>query len=109
MHFDGKYAGITPLSIGFTYYGNHSIRLSYNGYITVVGTVKLSPPLYGRPGIDFIAENACPFVFRDTRSVSFTLEKAAKADADEVLIRTRRLKESFKRLKSKSSEHDEEK
>jgi hypothetical protein len=80
---DGQYVGRTPVTIPFTYYGNHSICLSLEGYLTISGTLEINSPWYQKPGVDFVSENLYPWTVFDSHTKTFTLVEATRVDPAE--------------------------
>ena len=74
VEVSGKEVGRTPVTIQFTYYGEYEVILSKEGYETLTTSVKLNPPWYQYPVIDFFAETSA-FTFHDTRQSDHVLEK----------------------------------
>jgi hypothetical protein len=58
--------GRTPVTIDFTWYGDYEVVLRKEGYETLKTSVKLDPPLYELPGVDFFSEIA-PWTYHDRR------------------------------------------
>jgi hypothetical protein len=85
VFLDGKLVGNTPVTLDFTYYGNHQIRIVKEGYTTLIGTLSLKAPMYDKPGFDFFSENVVPWTMRNRHTAIFTLFPAQRADADEAV------------------------
>ncbi|MFA4986190.1 MAG: PEGA domain-containing protein [Candidatus Brocadiia bacterium] len=106
VFLDGKLVGNTPLSLAFTYYGNHHIRIVKEGYTTLLGTLALKAPMYDKPGIDFFSENIVPWTIRDDHAAVFTLFPEEKADAAEAVKKARDFsRKSDEFIKSKSQDN----
>ena len=95
VYLDSNFVGVTPLTVPFTYYGNHSIRLEKEGYVTLVGNVRLSSPWFDKPGIDFVSENLLPVTVFNRHSAVFSLVKAGRVDADTAIERARDYSKGF--------------
>ena len=66
--------GTTPVTIDFTWYGDYEVVLRKEGYETLKTSVKLDPPWYELPGVDFFSEIA-PWTYHDRRESLHILHK----------------------------------
>lgn len=80
---DGQEIGHSPVSTGFTYYGNREIKLVKDGYETKTVHQTISTPWYQIFPLDFVSEVLIPWKIRDERNYIYTLEPAMTvSDAD---------------------------
>ena len=92
VEVSGKEVGRTPVTIEFTYYGNYEVILRKEGYKTLITGVKLNPPWYQYPVIDFFTEiSMCSF--RDERYSHHVLEKAKTPDAADLVDRANKMRD----------------
>ena len=89
---DGKEAGFTPTAVDFTYYATREVRLVKPGFETQMRRVKLAPPWYQVPPLDFLSDNFLPGNVTDRREVRFTLEPQVVVPQHELLDRANSLR-----------------
>jgi hypothetical protein len=92
---NGVPLGPTPVDDIFVYYGEYELTLVKDGYETLRAKVKISPPWYEYPGIDFISENIFPYTIRDIREggqFHFDLQPLQAVRPDDVLKRAGELR-----------------
>lgn len=64
--------GRTPLQTDFSSYGWYDVQVRREGYETLKTKQRLTPPWWGYPPIDFVAE-LMPWHPRDRRTLHYTL------------------------------------
>jgi hypothetical protein len=101
---DGELAGKSPVTVPFRHYGNHAICLKLDGYMTVLGSIRLRSPWYQKPGIDFFSENVYPATLVVERSATFTLVKVEQADPDEAEREAAAMKVRFEEFLRKAKQ-----
>lgn len=75
--------GRTPVTFSFTWYGNYEVVLRKDGYETRKTSVRLDPPPYEYPGVDFFSEIA-PWTYHDRRETLHVLKKAVPPTDEEL-------------------------
>jgi hypothetical protein len=93
-YLDGEKVGITPCEAPYTWYGTRDLVLELRGYHLVREQIRLAPPWWQIPPIDFITDALIPFTIRDRLSISHVLEQApvSREERDEVLRRAEELR-----------------
>ena len=89
---DGKEAGFTPTAVEFTYYATREVRLVKPGFETQTRKVRLAPPWYQLPPLDFLSDNFSPGSVADRREVRFTMEPSVVVPQSELLDRANSLR-----------------
>jgi hypothetical protein len=92
---NGNALGPTPVDDFFIYYGEYELTLIKDGYETLRVKVKIDPPWYEYPGLDFISENLFPYTIRDIReggNFHFQLQPLQAVHPDDVLRRANELR-----------------
>ncbi|MGL5094868.1 MAG: PEGA domain-containing protein [Planctomycetia bacterium] len=84
---DGKELGFTPVSTSFNYYGDRKVKLSADGYDSLVVHQRVSTPWYQVPPLDFVSEALWPFRIRDQREYTYTMQPTMMVRTDELLSR----------------------
>lgn len=87
----GVEKGRTPVTFDFTWYGNYEVILRKEGYETLKTSVKLNPPVYEYPGIDFFSEIA-PWTYHDRRETMHVLKKRVAPTEEELKKRAEDLR-----------------
>ena len=89
---DGQELGTTPVSTGFTYYGDRKIRLIKDGYETVTLVQPIRAPWWDSLLTEFFTENLWPRTVRDEREFRYALPPQLNVTNEEVLGRADRLR-----------------
>ncbi|MBI3464786.1 MAG: PEGA domain-containing protein [Planctomycetes bacterium] len=89
---DGQEIGVTPVSTGFTYYGDRKIRLIKDGYETVTLIQPMRAPWWDSLPLEFFVENLWPRTIRDEREFRYVLPPQVNVTTDEVLQRAHNLR-----------------
>lgn len=55
VHLNDKDVGVTPLEVGFTWFGTYDVRLHREGYEPLVTTRETEAPLHEIPPFDLVA------------------------------------------------------
>jgi len=84
--------GRTPVTFDFTWYGDYEVILRKDGYETLKTSIKLNPPVYEIPGIDFFSEIA-PWTYHDRRETLHVLKKAVAPTEEELKKRAREMQQ----------------
>jgi hypothetical protein len=95
VYRNGVPLGPTPVDDFFVYYGAYDLTLVKDGCETLHARVKIDPPWYEYPGLDFISENLFPYTIRDIREggqFHFILQPTAAVRPDDVLNRAAELR-----------------
>ncbi len=88
----GVEKGRTPVTFEFTFYGEYEVVLRKEGYETLKTGVKLDPPWYEWPVIDFFSEIA-PWTYRDRRETLHVLKKYVPPTEEELKTRAEQLRQ----------------
>jgi len=82
-----KEVGRTPLTVDFTWYGDHDIIIRYpeKGYETITTHANIAARWWGYPPLDLLADLA-PWTYRDHRYLHYRLKKL-DIPPDDVLIK----------------------
>jgi hypothetical protein len=83
--------GRTPVTIDFTWYGDYEVVYQLDGYETTVTNVKLDPPWFEWPGVDFWSEIA-PWTYHDRRETVHRLTPTTEPDPEGILQRAEQLR-----------------
>ena len=92
MFVDGKEAGFTPTAVDFTYYATREVRLVKPGFETKTQMVRMAPPWYQVPPLDFLSDNFSPGNVSDRREIQFRLEPQVVVPQSELLDRANSLR-----------------
>jgi hypothetical protein len=93
--------GPSPVDDFFIYYGDYDITLVKDGYETLHVKVKINPPWYEYPPLDFVAENLFPYTIRDIREgdpFHFQLQPLQAVRPDDVRKRANELRGQGRQL-----------
>jgi len=90
VHLNDVEVGVTPVEVGFTWYGVYDVRVEKDGYEPLMTSARARAPFWEAPGIDLIAAMAPGHRQRAVRW-SFTLTKADD-DPDAVVERARSMR-----------------
>jgi hypothetical protein len=82
---NGQYLGATPVDDHFVYYGKYRYTLVKDGYETLQVDQPIPAPWYEWIGIDFLSENAWPFIVQDIRRFNYQMQPAQLPRVDEVM------------------------
>lgn len=88
--------GIAPITIGFSWYGNYSVRVTKDDYQTLNTNRILKAPLHDKFPIDFFAEIVWPGKIVNSYDWTFKLEEYKIADRETLLKQAEELKELTK-------------
>jgi hypothetical protein len=90
VFIDTEEKGVTPCSVGFTFYGKREVVLRKEGYLSAKSVVSTPVPWYEYFPLDFVCEILIPIPIKDRHVFDFKLEKIpAESDSEEVLKRAR--------------------
>jgi len=87
--------GRTPVTIDFTWYGDYEVVLRKEGYETLKTSVKLDPPLYELPGVDFFSAIA-PWTYHDRRESLHILQRRRPPSKAQLKTRAEELRRDNK-------------
>ena len=85
--------GRTPVTTDFTWYGDYDLIVRHEGHQTLKTHVKVLPPWYQLPPIDFFAEVFWPGHIVDARTYTFALRAAQAPDRAELIDKAQALRE----------------
>ena len=89
---DNQPIGTAPLSVPFTYFGTHEVKLEKDGYKTVKVQQRVDPTWYQVFPISLITENFAGREIRDERVLDFQLEPKVQVQEDSLLDRANDLR-----------------
>ncbi len=92
VYVDNVEIGKTPTAVNFTYYGTRRIRLVRDGFETIVDFVRIQPPFYEYPGLEFVSENLVPFTIQDRRLLTYTLRPKRMVPTEQLIRRAEQLR-----------------
>lgn len=90
--------GRTPLTTGFTFYGDYDVRLRKEGYEPIVTHREAKAPIYEQAPLDLVA-TALPMRIRTNRTWHFELEPLPPISEEhrgELVERARAMKDSVR-------------
>ena len=88
---NGEEAGITPLTVPFTWYGNYEVLIRKDGYQTLKTARRTRAPFYEWPGLDLFFECFLPFTLTDHHQWEFELARLGPADPNDLINRAQNL------------------
>lgn len=88
---NGEEIGATPVTVGFTWYGDYEVVLRKGGYETVRAPRRAEAPLYQVPPFDLFAETLWPGTLVDAHEWHFDLAAIEPTDPNTLVERARRL------------------
>ena len=84
--------GESPVTVPFQWYGDYRIRISKDGYETLVTNKELKGPWYDKFPFDFFAQVVNPTRISDDYEWSFDLESKKYPSRDELIEQSQELK-----------------
>ncbi len=87
VYLNDRMVGTSPVTVGFTWYGDYDVVLRKEGYETLKTNFRVQAPWYQLPPFDFVAETMVPGTIEDNHEASFTLTPAEPVD-HEALVET---------------------
>jgi hypothetical protein len=88
--------GTSPVTVGFNWYGDYSVRISKEGYETLNTHRKLKAPWYDYFPFDFFAQILNPSRIVDPYEWTFELSPRKEMSREELLQNAKHLKEHLK-------------
>ena len=92
VYVNDREIGRTPCEVEFMFYGEYDVRLTHDGYESVIGSGTASAPVWDFIGADFVAEVA-PLKLESRVEWHFELLPANNSHA-ELLARARALRQN---------------
>ena len=77
--------GVTPVTVGFNWYGDYSVRIEKPGYAILNTHRELERPLHDRFPFDFFAEVCWPQKITDEYTWTFELTSYQPASTEELI------------------------
>src|SRR5262245_50050807 len=74
VYIDNKPIGAAPADASFDYYGYYNMTVVHPDFAPKHQRVRVRPPWYAYPPIDFFAEVIWPFRIEDTRRIYLKME-----------------------------------
>jgi len=90
VHLNDVEVGVTPVEVGFTWYGVYDVSIEKDGYEPLTTTAEAKSPAYELPVIDLFVD-ALPGTRHSDIHWSFTLTKADE-DPDAVVERAKQMR-----------------
>lgn len=84
---NGEEIGTSPVSKGFTYYGDREITLVADGYQTQKVIQPLNAPWWDNGITDFFTENLLPLTLRDEREYQFRMTPSTNPSSSDLIAR----------------------
>lgn len=76
VFLNDQQVGTTPCETDFRFYGTYDVRLTLDGYQSIVTSETAQTPLHEQPGLDLVA---APFPFNTRIAWHYVLEKKPEA------------------------------
>lgn len=89
---NGEEIGTTPVSKGFTYYGDRKISLLLDGYETKTVIEPVKAPWYDNLLTEFFTENLVPYNIRDERDFTYNLSPVQQPTVESLQQRAEELR-----------------
>lgn len=93
VYLNDREVGTSPVTLGFTWYGDYDIILRKDGYDTLKTNHRLEAPWYELPPLDLIAEAFIPTTIEDHHEIHFSLTPAEPVDHETLLERATEFRE----------------
>ncbi len=90
---NGEEVGRSPVQTDFLWYGDYDITIRKEGYQTLRTHWQIDAPWYQVVPLDFFFEVLWPRELHDQRSASYTLERQAAPDVEELAARAEALRD----------------
>ena len=87
--------GTSPVTVGFEWYGDYSVRVAKPGYETLKTHRELKAPLRDKFPFDFFAQCLTPKRIVDSYEWTFALEEKKPIDKDKLIKEAQNLKEQL--------------
>ena len=85
--------GYSPVTVGFNFYGDYSVKLTKEGYETINTHRRLKGPWYDKFPADFFAEVLWPKTKIDSYEWTFDLEPQRVIEPNELIENARQFRE----------------
>jgi len=85
--------GVSPVTVGFSWYGDYKVRISKKGYETLNTHRNLPSPLHDHFPLDFFAELLWPWRIADEYEWTFELLPYQPPQRDELISAAKQMKE----------------
>ena len=89
---NGEEIGRTPVSRGYTYYGDREVVLMLDGYQTKRAIQPIKAPWYDNLLTEIFTENLLLFTLRDDRDFTYKMDPETVPPADELVSRAQILR-----------------
>ncbi len=103
MRINGEDVGTSPVTWSFDHYGEILVEAEYPGHEPVQQVVRLDPPWYQEPGIDFFADVIWPARIKDEHRVLIRLPREREPTQEEKDAQIERLVENARALRRKAN------
>lgn len=92
VYVDNVEIGKSPTAVNYTYYGTRQIRIEREGYETIDEFVRMRPPFYEIPPLDFVSETMVPVTIVDGRTLDYTLRPETLVPREQLFDRANGLR-----------------
>jgi len=99
VRINGEVIGEAPVSWRFDHYGAVLVRAELEGREAVERVVRLKPPWYETPGIDFFSDVVVPAHIHDDHEIMLELPELRRMAPEEVERAVREVTEAARRLR----------
>jgi hypothetical protein len=84
---NGAEAGMTPVTVPFTWYGNYEVVIRKDGYQTIKTARRADAPFYEWPPLDLVSECLLPFTLTDHHQWDYSLNPQIPTDPNDLINR----------------------
>ena len=103
---NGKEIGAAPIAWTFEHYGTIVVEAELPGRERVQRTVKLKPPWYQYPVLDFITDVLWPFTIKDERQLELVLPELGRLTPEQFDREIEKLTDSAGKLRDEAQGQD---
>ena len=93
VYINSEEAGISPVSVNYTYYGDRRVTIQAEGYETINTVVPIRAPWWDNLLTEFVSENLVPVTLRDEREFRFTMAPAVVPETGDLVGRGQQLRQ----------------
>ena len=95
--------GVSPVMVGFNWYGDYKVRISKEGFETLNTHRKLSRPIHDKFPLDFFAEVLWPGKIVDEYRWNFELHPYVKINRDKLIEAAEEVKRKAEAISAEST------
>ena len=101
VFLDNQEIGITPTRYHFNHYGTREVKLRKDGFQPLIDSIKIDPPFYEWPVLNFFSELIIPVTLEDKRVFHYRLEPYKTPSPEKVLERANELRQQMNKKSEK--------